>query len=91
MLWQPVLRHAFRNNRRPRHQLKTDLDALRRLRNRITHHEPIHSRDPVADLAEIARFIGFVSRPVAIWVDDRSRLTAVARARPGTANPVRHF
>ena len=90
-LWQPALQGAFPNSRRTRHQLKSGLDALRRLRNRVTHHEPIHAREPLADLEEIQRFIGFVSDPVAEWVRDRSRLPAIVRAQPGSACPVRHF
>jgi hypothetical protein len=42
-LWQPALQHAFEGPVR-RRRLHSELDDLRRLRNRIAHHEPIHSR-----------------------------------------------
>jgi len=47
-LWQPALRDAFAGPVR-RRTLHQRLDELRRLRNRIAHHEPIHSRDLHAD------------------------------------------
>lgn len=42
-LWAPCLRFAFDGPVR-RRRLHSVLDELRRLRNRIAHHEPIHSR-----------------------------------------------
>jgi hypothetical protein len=47
-LWQPCLRYAFDGPVR-RARLHTELDEIRRLRNRIAHHEPIHARDLAAD------------------------------------------
>lgn len=90
-LWQPALKSAFPQSRRPRQQLRVGLDSLRRLRNRVSHHEPVHARNSASDFEEIIRYIGFVSRPVATWVRDRSRVPAVLAARPGTAAPVRRF
>jgi hypothetical protein len=41
----------------------------------------------------IIQFIGFVSEPVARWVDERSRVEEVTRAKPGpaAASAVRRF
>ncbi|MBI9113774.1 Abi family protein [Sanguibacter suaedae] len=90
-LWQDVLSEAFPHSRRQRDQLKRGLDTLRRLRNRVTHHEPIHTRASHSDFDQIVMFIGFVSRPVAEWVRDRSLVPSVVAARPGESTPVRRF
>jgi hypothetical protein len=91
-LWQDPVRHAFPHSRRSRQQLYQALQSHRRLRNRVTHHEPLHLRDAATDYHEIVRFIGYISRPVATWVDDRSRLGAVIAGRPGrTPTPVASF
>ena len=51
-LWQPALQHAFECPVR-RRTLHAKLDDLRRLRNRIAHHEPIHTRALDADFANV--------------------------------------
>lgn len=91
-LWQHPVRHAFPNSRRTRQQMYQAIQSHRRLRNRVTHHEPLHAQDAVAAYEKIVQFIGFVSIPVARWVDDRSRLATVARGKPGRGGaPVSHF
>jgi hypothetical protein len=91
-LWQDPVRHAFPHSRRSRQQLYQALQSHRRLRNRVTHHEPLHLRDASTEYEGIIRFIGYVSRPVATWVADRSRLRAVLDGRPGrTRTPVNCF
>ena len=90
-LWQPALRSAFPQSRRSRQQVRVGLDSLRRLRNRVSHHEPMHARNVESDFAEIIRYIGFVSAPIAHWVRDRSRVPGVLAARPGTQTPIRNF
>lgn len=46
-LWRPVLRHAFphRPPRQERKEVQGALNAVRRLRNRVAHHEPILHRN----------------------------------------------
>ncbi|VTR78638.1 hypothetical protein [Cellulomonas hominis] len=92
-LWQGALRHAFPHSRRSRQQIYQALQSHRRLRNRVSHHEPLHDRDVLEEYRRIIEFIGFVSRPVARWVDDRSRVALIARGKPGAsgASPVRYF
>jgi hypothetical protein len=91
-LWQDPVRHAFPHSRRSRQQLYQALQSHRRLRNRVTHHEPLHLRDASREYEGIIQFIGYVSRPVARWVADRSRLGEVVAGRPGsTRTPVCRF
>lgn len=76
-LWRPALRHAFpgyRGQRRPLHQ---EFDEVRRFRNRIAHHEPIHRRDLVADHVRVIRLLGYVSPEYAAWVRLNDRVPDV--------------
>ena len=57
-LWQPALRFAFDGPVR-RRTLHAELDELRRLRNRIAHHEPIHTRALTMDFD---RLVGTAAR-----------------------------
>lgn len=52
LLWQPALRDACEGQVR-RRTLHAELDDLRRLRNRIAHHEPIHQRNLTADYGRV--------------------------------------
>lgn len=89
-LWQPSLRHAFPRNRRGREQLHRQLNGLRDLRNRISHHEPIHARNLARDLQEAILVISYVSPAVATWVEDRSLLPMILKQQPGS-RMLRHF
>ena len=75
-LWQPRLQHAFphRENRR-RKYIHAKLDAVRVLRNRIAHHEPIY-RSPLQDLYGDIREIAAMIHP-----DARHFIEAHSRAQ----------
>lgn len=89
-LWQDPLRHAFPHTRRSRRQIFQALQSRRRLRNRISHHEPVHDRDLLLDHTRTVELIGRISPPVARWVDGRSRLRQVVADRTAsTAGPHR--
>lgn len=90
-LWQPALKNAFPDFRGQRGELAKRLNAVRKFRNRVTHHEPIHGVDPMWQAKEIFRLIAFVSPPVAGWVQQRTRLRAIIPNPPGSKTPVRTF
>ncbi len=80
-LWQPRLRRAFPYYAGGRKQLHGDLDSVRRIRNRVAHHEPIF-RSNVALLAEtIARVAGYVDPAGESYIRGSERLTAVLQAK----------
>lgn len=61
-LWRPALHRAFRPGYRgPRAPLHRNFEHMRRFRNRIMHHEPIHHRHLQADLDRIHELVGFLS------------------------------
>ena len=90
-LWDDVTRHAFPNTRQRREQVWQKFNAIRIVRNRVSHHEHIFRTDPKRNLATIIELVGFVSRPMAEWVDDRSRVAAIHERHPFTGTPATHF
>lgn len=51
-----------------RQELYHDLESIRRLRNRIAHHEPIFSRNLTEDFERITRLIAYRSTATAEWM-----------------------
>ncbi|MFZ4843832.1 hypothetical protein [Mycetocola saprophilus] len=90
-IWQPAVRFAFPNHRSNRGDLWQQFNATRTFRNRITHHEPIHTVDLEKMATSVTRLISAVSPPMAAWVAKRSRLGYVAKNPPGSSTPLRTF
>ena len=59
-----------------------DLRAIRTLRNRIAHHEPIFTRNPVADYATVRELIEWRSPTAAAWVDQKQAVLGLIQNRP---------
>ncbi len=84
-LWLPHFRRAFPGAPAeleiPNARTKAfrELQAIRKLRNRIAHHEPIFTRALFADYRRIHEIIGWRSRVAADWVD---RIQEVTRLIP---------
>lgn len=83
-LWRPALRHAFPNRPRgtERHEVHGALNAIRRLRNRVAHHEPILNRDLAADHALILQVASWICSETATWIAVHSRVPAMLAAKP---------
>lgn len=80
-LWEPCLRHAF-DGRVRRRRLHRELDELRRLRNRIAHHEPIHARDLATDMERLVDTAGRISAVLRDHVEQTTRVPEVLAVRP---------
>lgn len=73
-LWVPALHAAFPHLVGPRRELHRKQESLRKLRNRIAHHEPIFARNLTADHDRLLDILGAIS-PVAVdWVKQNSRV-----------------
>lgn len=82
-LWRSDLRHVFQSTGPlTRNAVFLPLDDLRRLRNRIAHHEPILNRNIAADLAAILGLIRLVSPIAAEWVEDQSEVLTILAEQP---------
>ncbi|WP_433168210.1 hypothetical protein [Kribbella sp. CA-247076] len=80
-LWQPCLQFAFDGPVR-RARLHSELDDLRRLRNRIAHHEPVHARDLAADHHRVLDVAGRISPRLSARIQAVSRVPDVLLERP---------
>src|SRR5690606_36292086 len=73
-VWNPHLRTVFPNvtDSRSVQQIRAEfhdgLEAIRMLRNRVAHHEPIYPRDLGSDLSRISRLIAYRCRDTANWL-----------------------
>ena len=86
-LWTPSIRTDFPHfGQQPpatcRAQLHTALEDVRKLRNRIAHHEPIFGRDLAAEYARIRQVIAWRSNETANWMDREQGVTALLPAKP---------
>ena len=83
-LWTGYLRHAFPDLQpQSRATVYRALDELHTVRNRIAHHEPIHSRDSAADMLTIYRLLDWIDADVRAWA------VTLSRRYPAHAEPVR--
>lgn len=82
-LWPAVGMSAFPNltDRDPR-KLAQRMGRLHDLRNRIAHHEPIHTRRIDQDLADSFLVIRAVCTTSEAWARSRSRVEHVLSGRP---------
>lgn len=59
-----------------------DLAAIRGLRNRIAHHEPIFTRNILDEYRRIHAMISWRSKVAAAWMDRKQGVTALVHLRP---------
>jgi hypothetical protein len=81
-LWRPALHRAFPNSRRRRVDVHKPIPALRDLRNRIAHHEPIIGRPLATEYQTIIEVIGWICADTRDWVVHHSTVPAVLSTRP---------
>jgi hypothetical protein len=62
--------------------MHNDLEQIRRLRNRIAHHEPVFTRVLADDLVAIQPVVGLRCRHTADWMNGHEAVTALLRRRP---------
>ena len=80
-LWRPALRGAFVHRvKLTRRQAHHPLNALRILRNRVAHHQPIFARDLAADHERILDVAGWISPAIRTWIEHHSRAPAAIEA-----------
>lgn len=87
-LWKDHFFESFPNADRNisipqlRAQAFDDLELIREFRNRIAHHEPIFSRNLIADYERLRRLIGWRSPCAVEWLDGIQRISALLSERP---------
>lgn len=83
-LWVPVIHKAFPHYSGRRDVLYDALWSLVLLRNRVMHHEPVHTRHLEADHAKIYRVLGYLSPALVQEVRTMDRFPSVLRHRGAT-------
>lgn len=86
-LWVPATHRAFpagADDLRQRHrEVLRRMQQLHFVRNRVSHHEPIHRRDLARDECDALDVIRWVSRAVGPWVEAHADVSRVLDAKPG--------
>jgi hypothetical protein len=87
-LWRASLHKAFPHARVPRRIVHWRLETLRRLRNRIAHHEPVLTSrqqvytgfidQPAMTRAAILQCVEWISPPTAAWLSATTRYSQAA-------------
>lgn len=65
-----------------RKEIFEELDAIRTLRNRIAHHEPIFTRPLQEDFDRIVKLVEYRSRDTASWLKGHQQVESFLGARP---------
>lgn len=65
-----------------RGRVYSDLDAIRKLRNRVAHHEPIFTRNLSDDITRLLELVELRSTPTAVWVRAMEEVSALIAERP---------
>lgn len=86
-LWQNRIHTVFPNaltgdEKQLRTSIYRDLDEIRRLRNRIAHHEPIMTRSLSLDLERMTTLVGLRSACTRAWLDAMETVTTQIAQRP---------
>ena len=81
-LWIPHLHKAFPNANVSRSSVHQPLDKLRKLRNRIAHHEPIFNRNIQNDYQTMLQMCQLIDTEMAQWVKHHNNVDAVLVERP---------
>lgn len=65
-----------------RSELRSDIEKIRKLRNRIAHYEPVFSRPLQDDFDSALRCIEWRSKSAATWVRDMETVQTLLNTRP---------
>ena len=86
--WNPYLTDLFPNMNTSvsiqdrRKLIYDELEQIRRLRNRIAHHEPIFTRNLSDDYQKILSLVSYRCTTTATWLDEHQRATTIIAKKP---------
>lgn len=86
-LWEEAIQVSFPNIKpglEGLRQVKTPLNKLHQLRNRVAHCEPLLQVEANGRLQDIARLAGYIDQKIADWIMGQQRVREVTRERPTT-------
>lgn len=85
-LWLGNLEEIFPNFEGSRQEIHIALESLRKLRNRIAHHEAIYRRDLSFDFESLCSIIGYLDLDTANLVKSLSKVKEVLAAKEAVLN-----
>lgn len=86
--WTPYLASLFPNMdasksiQERRKLIYDELEQIRRLRNRIAHHEPIFTRNLADDYQKILSLVNYRCAVTAKWLDEHQRAAEIISMKP---------
>ena len=87
-IWIPTMNSAFPNlGGHPgerRKVVERSIERLWFLRNRIGHHEPIHTRNINRDIASMTSLLDWICPDTSSWATDQRRVHEILLQRPGS-------
>ena len=86
-IWNPHLASCFpncpfANVQQMRGHAYREVNEVRKLRNRIAHHEPIFARNLAQDLARVKAIALWLNHVGEAWVNEKETVTALLGIRP---------
>lgn len=84
-LWEESIKKAFPNIKPGLdglRQVKSPLNKLHHLRNRVAHCEPLLQVEANRRLQDIARLTGYIDQQIADWIMSQQRIREITRERP---------
>lgn len=81
-LWRAALRHAFPGSSGNRKQVAVAVEAIRKFRNRLAHHDSMLNVDVPFEMRRVVDVAGFISPDAAGWLRSVDRSGNVYQLRP---------
>lgn len=81
-LWRSSLRHAFPGSSGARKQVASEVEAIRKFRNRLAHHDSMLNVDIPFEIRRVLQVARFIGDEVADWLTEVDRTGVVYADRP---------
>jgi len=81
-LWRQRLYRVFPHGAPARKDLAAPMERVRRLRNRVAHHDCLLAQDVGSVAAEMLEIVGWVNPDALDWLESRARIGDLLGAKP---------
>lgn len=84
-LWRSALHRAFPGSGGARKQVASEVEAVRKFRNRLAHHDSMLNVDVPFEMRRVLQVAAFIDSEAATWLQRVDRSTQVYAERPASA------
>jgi hypothetical protein len=81
LVWTPHLQVLYPTGSQ-RSKIHAGLDDLRKVRNRVAHHEPVRVAEANIIIRRMRRYAGYISPELAHYIERTSTVDTLLRSRP---------